>query len=185
MWLIAGLLLGATVLSFLTSFHTQLHGHLATLFFGVIAGGWLIDMAVRGEASAELWLLFGADLSLAVGTGTLAYRGIIAPAASVLSPNSLLVGATGIALSDLSPSGTVRVSGEQWSADSLAGDIARGMAITVMSLRGIRLEVVPEVVGALPDGLFELDGRSGAPELSALPSSGEADAGMRWLTTPR
>jgi membrane-bound ClpP family serine protease len=173
MWLIAGLLLGAAGLAFLTSFHTQLHGHIATAVFGLAAAGWLIAMVVAGHASALLWLLFGLDISLSIGTGTLAYRGFISPNALAPSAMSRLVGTTGVAMTPLTPTGTVRVNGESWSAESLDGEISQGAQIQVTALRGIRLEVVSSLTAELPPGFFELDPKQ-VPQPSPLTTEEES-----------
>lgn len=60
----------------------------------------------------------------------------------VVSGVESLVGATGIAISDLAPRGMVRVRGEEWSAESVNGSIMNGEAIQVVSVEGLRLQVV-------------------------------------------
>jgi membrane-bound ClpP family serine protease len=157
MWLVAGLLLGGVGLSFLTSFHTQLHGHIATSVLGVFAAAWLIAMAARGYGSSLVWTLFGLDISLSVGTATLAYKGFFSPAAQIRSTMPRLVGATGVTLTELAPRGSVRVNGEVWSAESLSGEIPVGSEIQVASVKGIHLEVMNVIGGQLPHGFFELD----------------------------
>jgi len=163
MWLIAGILLGAAGLAFLTSFHTQLHGHVATVVLGTMAAAWLIAMVAAGHGSALLWTLFGVDLSLSVGTGTLAFKGLAQRGDLVPSAMPRLVGASGIALSELTPSGTVRVNGESWSAESIAGDIPSGAQIHVASVNGIRLEVLEMTSGELTSSLFDLDAGPAIP----------------------
>ncbi len=66
--------------------------------------------------------------------------------ASRLPPQSgaqRLVGLEGIALSDIDPSGQVRVDLETWSAVSVAGGIQRGERVKVVGVSGVRLQVVP------------------------------------------
>lgn len=159
MWLIAGILLGSAGLAFLTSFHTQLHGHVATVVLGTLAAAWLIAMVVAGHGSALLWTLFGVDISLSVGTGTLAYRGLAQQGTSSSSALPRLLGANGVALSELSPRGTVRVNGESWSAESISGPIPSGAEVHVTSVNGIRLEVlaVPTPGELASSSLFDLD----------------------------
>jgi len=52
-----------------------------------------------------------------------------------------LVGAIGVARTQLSPEGTVFVQGEIWSADSLDGVIAAGARVRVARVEGLRLQV--------------------------------------------
>ncbi|HDQ35029.1 MAG TPA: nodulation protein NfeD [Chloroflexi bacterium] len=52
-----------------------------------------------------------------------------------------LVGMTGVALTDLMPTGQVRVDLQDWSAVSVAGDIRAGETVRVASISGVRLYV--------------------------------------------
>ncbi len=60
----------------------------------------------------------------------------------VVSGVESLVGVPGIAISDLTPRGMVRVKGEEWSAESLDGSIMNGEPIKVVKVEGLRLQVV-------------------------------------------
>lgn len=59
----------------------------------------------------------------------------------VASGAEMLVGATGVARTDLAPAGIVRVADDEWSAVSTTGSIARGSPIRVQRVDGIRLIV--------------------------------------------
>ena len=53
-----------------------------------------------------------------------------------------LVGTTGVAVSDLAPSGMVHVNGEDWSAVSDTGEtIEQGTEIVVLDVDGLTLKV--------------------------------------------
>lgn len=54
---------------------------------------------------------------------------------------SLLVGATGIAKSELAPSGIVHVAGEDWTASTNGETIAEGEPVAVRQVDGVRLVV--------------------------------------------
>ncbi|HZP95803.1 MAG TPA: nodulation protein NfeD [Candidatus Limnocylindria bacterium] len=54
-----------------------------------------------------------------------------------------LVGATGVAKSEIGATGVVYVAGEEWSARSAAGSIAKGSAIRVIRRDGLSLIVEP------------------------------------------
>jgi membrane-bound serine protease (ClpP class) len=60
----------------------------------------------------------------------------------VISGREALSGATGIASSDLVPTGQVHVRGEVWSAIAEGGTIRRGDAVQVVGVEGLRLRVV-------------------------------------------
>ena len=54
-----------------------------------------------------------------------------------------LVGKDGVAVSELSPSGQVKVELQEWSAVAVGGDIPAGTAVRVIGIVGVRLQVVP------------------------------------------
>ena len=56
-----------------------------------------------------------------------------------------LVGYTGVALTDLAPTGQVRVDRQDWSAIAVGGAIQAGSAIRVAGITGVRLEVTADV----------------------------------------
>lgn len=64
----------------------------------------------------------------------------------IASGTSLLVGATGVARSDLAPTGIAYVGGEDWTAVSGSGAIAKGSAVRVQRVDGVRLIVEPAAV---------------------------------------
>ncbi len=53
-----------------------------------------------------------------------------------------LVGMTGVALTDLTPTGQVRVDLQEWSAVAEAGEIHAGDPVRVTSIAGVRLHVI-------------------------------------------
>jgi membrane-bound serine protease (ClpP class) len=60
----------------------------------------------------------------------------------VVSGREALIEATGIATSDLTPSGQVRVRGEVWTAVAQGESISQGDAVRVVAVQGLRLQVV-------------------------------------------
>lgn len=60
----------------------------------------------------------------------------------VVSGVEILVGATGVAISDLAPNGMVRVQSEEWTAQAQAGTIQKGEAVQVVRVDGLTLKVV-------------------------------------------
>jgi membrane-bound serine protease (ClpP class) len=71
--------------------------------------------------------------------------GIRAQRKRVISGISALVGATGVATSDLNPQGTVQVKSELWSAVTDGAEtIQKGEPITVVAVEGVKLRVRAE-----------------------------------------
>jgi len=62
-----------------------------------------------------------------------------------------LIGRRGVALTDLTPGGQVRVELGDWSAVAVAGEIRAGDPVRVTGIAGVRLQVTP--VEADPEGL--------------------------------
>ncbi|MBI3522807.1 MAG: nodulation protein NfeD [Chloroflexi bacterium] len=71
----------------------------------------------------------------------------------VASGREILVGAVGVAKSDVAPTGIVRVADDEWSAVSSGGPIARGSAVRVQRVDGIRLIVEPTRPRGKEEGL--------------------------------
>lgn len=59
----------------------------------------------------------------------------------VISGNEALIGASGIATSDLNPNGLVRVRGEEWTANTDGATIQKGEQVKVVSIEGLRMKV--------------------------------------------
>ncbi len=87
---------------------------------------WIIALTVGGNA-----LFFGLLVRTLV-------RGKRVPLVTDLSQ---LVGAVGVARSDLAPGGIVRAAGEEWTAASASGSIAAGTPVRVLRVDGLRLIV--------------------------------------------
>jgi membrane-bound serine protease (ClpP class) len=60
----------------------------------------------------------------------------------VVSGAEGLIGATGVAISDLNPEGLVRVRSELWSATAAEGTIHKGDAVQAVKVEGLKLKVV-------------------------------------------
>jgi membrane-bound serine protease (ClpP class) len=67
--------------------------------------------------------------------------GIRAQRARVQVGSEVLVGQTGVAITDLVPMGQVHVGGEVWSATASGDHIEKGEGIAVMEVEGLRLKV--------------------------------------------
>jgi membrane-bound serine protease (ClpP class) len=97
-------------------------------------------------------LRYSADpvtLLLVVGTAALFFAVVVRMAVGfqrlpVASGPALLIGALGVAKTELAPAGIVRAGGDEWSAVSESGPIPQGAAVRVRRIDGVRLIVGPE-----------------------------------------
>jgi membrane-bound serine protease (ClpP class) len=108
----------------------------------VMGGYLLVDPTATDEDGVSPWAI--APIALAA----VAFFVFVVPAAlkaqrapSQLSSDHIL-GAEGVADTDLDPSGVVKVNAETWSATA-ASAIARGTRIRVTGANGLRLDVEP------------------------------------------
>lgn len=69
--------------------------------------------------------------------------GIKAQRRKIVSGQEAMIGDTGETLDILSPAGTVRVNGEIWSAESIAGVIDKGKKVKIRELKNLKLFVEP------------------------------------------
>jgi membrane-bound serine protease (ClpP class) len=84
-----------------------------------------------------LGLSTGAFVLLALGAGIRAQR------SRPVSGREALVGAVGVAKTDLDPQGTVLVAGEDWTAEA-EGPVRAGERVRVVTVKGLRLQVRKE-----------------------------------------
>jgi membrane-bound serine protease (ClpP class) len=161
-WAAVGLLLLAFGL-FLADLHLSGHGALSV--GGLIAfvlGGLLLFSPVElppwgGGAVASPWRV---SPWLLAGTALLSagYIGLILRAAlgtRRLGPGRAPAPGAGdmaVALTDLAPSGVVRLGHEDWSATSQSGDLAAGEPVEVVGREGLRLLVRRRTAGAISGG---------------------------------
>jgi membrane-bound serine protease (ClpP class) len=157
MLIIAGVLLGLVVLASLVGFHSGPHAHVVAGAIGVLAAAWLVLMAIDGRSAPVTWALLSADVVVSAGVGVMAWKGLSA-AGTASHELSSVVEAKGLAVSDLTPEGIVRVRGEQWSAVSLNGTVRAGTRVQVLRVAGVRLEVWGEDAEAVSaEEMFSLD----------------------------
>jgi membrane-bound serine protease (ClpP class) len=108
----------------------------------ILGGLFLFDASVpNARVSLPLIVVMGLVLGLFF---LVVVRAVLrARRRPVTAGREALIGATGVALTDLDPSGSVRARGESWSAQASAGWIKRGTEVRVKAMRGLRLEVEP------------------------------------------
>jgi membrane-bound ClpP family serine protease len=166
MWIVAGVLLGAVILSALAGFHTGPHTHAVAGVAGLLAAAWLLVMMADGRTGTAMWALLSADLVVAAGVSVTAWKVLTAPVPRE-QHLTWLESAEGLAVSDLAPAGIVQVRGEQWSALAVNGTVRAGGRVQVLRADGVRLDVWgEEAEPELSGGIATLDGTFGQ-ELSA------------------
>jgi membrane-bound ClpP family serine protease len=159
MWVVAGVLLGLVILGSLAGFHTGPHAHVVAGVAGVFAAAWIVFMLADGRSAPVLWALLSADVVIAAGVIITAWKGLTAR--STLGHHlTSLESAEGVAVSDLAPTGIVRVRGEQWSALAVNGTVRAGGRVQVLRTNGIRVEVWGEEAEPV-DETVKLDWGSG------------------------
>jgi len=125
---------------------------------GVLTGAGLITFIIGslmlfspvgfpGVSTGELGLAVDPILIGTIGIGlalffSFAVRATLRarhrPAMAIVSAD---IGATGLAVTDLAPSGSVRVHGADWSADAVNGVIRQGEKVQITARKGLRLLV--------------------------------------------
>jgi membrane-bound serine protease (ClpP class) len=143
---VAGLLLiGFALLLFIADIKVPSHGVLTA---GGIAS-FVIGSLLLTERQAP-FLRISLALIVTMTAITAAFfmfavgAGIRAQMRKVETGREGLVGAVGVARTDLAPTGTVFVQGELWSAESADGVIPAGQRVRVVRVDGLRLEVRKE-----------------------------------------
>jgi membrane-bound serine protease (ClpP class) len=110
----------------------------AFLFFAGISGTTYYGLAVSVEVTLGITLII-----VALIVGVIFYVGVKAQFIRIKTGKEALIGAKGIATTDLQPNGEVRVMGEFWEATVKDGEVAIGQAIEVVGMDGMLLVVKP------------------------------------------
>ncbi len=124
-----------------------MHGWLAFLAgILVVVSGLLIVSASIGLTfyglALEIEALLAAILLIIAAIAAwLFYVGIKAQYKKVKTGKEALIGAKGVAITDLKPKGEVRVMGEFWQATARNATVANGEAVEVVDMEGMFLVV--------------------------------------------
>ena len=110
----------------------------AFLFYAAISGTTYYGLAVQVEVTLAVTLTI-----VAVIVALIFYVGVKAQFTRVKTGKEALIGAKGIATTDLKPKGEVRVMGEFWEATAKDGEVAIGQAVEVVGMDGMFLVVKP------------------------------------------
>jgi membrane-bound serine protease (ClpP class) len=110
----------------------------AFLFYAAISGTTYYGLAVQVELTIGI-----AFIIVALIVAVIFYVGVKAQFRRVKTGKEALIGAKGIATSDLKPKGEVRVMGEFWEATAKDTTISVGQAVEVVGMEGMFLVVKP------------------------------------------
>jgi membrane-bound serine protease (ClpP class) len=108
------------------------------LFFAAISGTTYYGIAIQVEETIAIALFI-----IALIVGWIFYAGVKAQFRRVKTGKEALIGARGMATSDLKPKGEVRVMGEFWEATAKDATIVAGQAVEVVGMEGVFLVVKP------------------------------------------
>jgi membrane-bound serine protease (ClpP class) len=114
-------------------------GGLATL---VVGGLLLFDRAATG-ARVSLWAIAPVAVIVAVFFAFAVPGALRARHLPPRTGRERLLGAVGVATTDLNPRGSAQIASERWSVESIGGAVARGEHVRVVEAEGLRLKVEP------------------------------------------
>ena len=139
------ILLAVIAVAAALSLHLGPHGLVASGAIGVVAAVVLIVDIVFLANVASQSLSLGILLGIAVLSSAILGLGIRAVKSSKRLASASLIAkllySQGVALTDLTPVGTVKILGETWSAESLSGAVKAGVEVYVSEIDGLRLKV--------------------------------------------
>ena len=124
----------------------------------VLGGYLLVDPNAADTEGVSPWAIVPIALAAVV------FFIIVIPAAlkAQRGPSHLaldnIIGSEGVAETTLGPSGIARVGAETWTAESVAGPIAKGERLRVINVEGVRLKVEPLGLDSSPEKVSEQGG---------------------------
>ena len=110
----------------------------ALFFFSAFSGIAFYGVALQIEAALAIILLIIAAIA-----AWMSYVGVKAQYSRVKTGKEALIGARGVAVTDLKPKGEVRVMGEFWQATAKDAPVVNGQAVEVIGMEGMFLVVKP------------------------------------------
>ncbi len=123
--------------------------HAAVAFLGgicTVLGALLLTAASLGTNFAGLSVQTEIALAvivfvIAILSAGLLYKGLAANQAKIKTGQEALIGARGVAVTDLKPKGEIRVMGEFWEAIAKDKGISTGEEVEVLCMKGMFLVV--------------------------------------------
>lgn len=110
----------------------------ALLIFSVFSGVAFYGLALEIEAVLAVIVLIIAGIA-----AWLFYIGLKAQYSHVKTGKEALIGARAVAVTDLKPTGEVRVMGEFWQATAKDTAVLKGQTVEVIDMTGMFLVVKP------------------------------------------
>lgn len=110
----------------------------AFLFYAGISGTTYYGLAVSVEVTLGITLII-----VALIVAVIFYVGVKAQFRRVKTGKEALIGAKGVATTDLKPKGEIRVLGEFWEATAKDIEITSGQEVEVVGMDGMFLLVKP------------------------------------------
>jgi membrane-bound ClpP family serine protease len=145
-WVVGvGLVLAVAAVAVL-GIHAGGHGWFLPLPVVGLVALWAVTVMAGGSwASPAAWIFAALALASALLAAILffpaiAFRNMAVPPLG----GAALVGASGVAVSPLAPTGIARVNNETWTAESLSGELPAGAPVHVAKVEGLRLLVWSE-----------------------------------------
>jgi len=148
-WTGVGLIVIALAL-FVVDLHAPSHGvltagGLVTFVFGSLMLFSPVDLPVVTASPFALGvnplLVFGIGIGLTAFFAVAVRATLLARHRPAMAIGSAVIGATGLAVTDLAPSGSVRIQGTEWKADAEGKAIRQGDPVQITSRTGLRLVV--------------------------------------------
>jgi membrane-bound serine protease (ClpP class) len=106
------------------------------LFFAAVSGNTYYGIAISIEETLAILMIIIALILVFIF-----YAGVKAQFARVKTGKEAIIGAKGIATTDLKPKGEVRIMGEFWEATTNDIEVLTGQPIEVVSMNGMVLVV--------------------------------------------
>jgi membrane-bound ClpP family serine protease len=141
-WITGAVLLVLLAAAWLLCAHAG--GHALFVPLPALALAILWAVTVPGLHGGTAWWLVAMSAAAAGLGGLIGTTALRQQLRSSTQPRPSLAGATGRALTALTPSGVVQVASESWSAVSVSGPLPAGAVVHVAGTEGMRLRVWSE-----------------------------------------
>jgi membrane-bound ClpP family serine protease len=142
MWGTGAVLVVLLAATGLLSAHAGGHAWFVPLPALALVVGWALT--ATSHSSTAAWWLVALSATASAGGLVLAATALRQRLRRELALLPSVWGATGVAVTDLTPVGVVQVAGETWSAESVSGPLPAGAPVHALKARGVRLEVWSE-----------------------------------------
>ncbi|WP_201733567.1 NfeD family protein [Acidithrix sp. C25] len=126
--------------------HSSVGAGIASIVFAAVT-----ILSIATSTSSISIIIYIAIFVIALGTTALGIKGILSkPKGAIDIIHMNLWGKTGLATTDLNPTGTVSVQGESWSAIAMGEAIEKGSKIFVVEADQIHLKVALDPLELAP-----------------------------------